>query len=123
MEKILKRLTWLVSAIAFIIFCGFLIFAVMEARDSENSFQNIKILNERNYEGCVELGEKSTSTCFNEKLMSKSVLQAAKLRNDDGKLAGTYFALTIGVPFVLFLLFFSVRWVLIGRAPWQRSIP
>ncbi len=119
MEKILKRLMWLVSITAFIIFGSMTIYKYVNVEDAK---KYINILAKQN----GELSYKS----YDENVCLEIIKNDGEYWNsancyikDNTKLTIIYFWLTLGVPSTLFFLFFSLRWAFTGCALWKRTPP
>lgn len=126
MEKILKRLTWLVSATAFIIFGCIASAKFLETEGYQKLVTSMLEQEDEGRHSCIRGETYDQKQCSQFISMKESLLRnmdlAIKYRGEYDKLTRNYFFLTLGTPFTLFFLFFSVRWVLTERAPWQRSI-
>lgn len=128
MEKKLKRLTWLVSVAAFVIFAFMTVNYVNEASSGKWLLDHAhKQLGEARKE-CFEVklsnsfgpmpenGPCSFVAGFDERSKVAAGDWHASLRKESD-----FFKLMLSVPMAVWFLFFSLRWVLTGRKPWQRD--
>ncbi len=120
MEKTLKRLAWLVSVTAFVGFGSVgTVNAIREHTAHEHAMHWTKVQRD-DHDACLK-DETQCRSSANEELLVESF---SRVRNKAGGLAETFLVLTLTVPLTVWFLFFSFRWVLTGRKPWQReSLP
>ncbi len=123
MEKTLKRFTWLVSVTALVVFGSLATFNVIASNSANDEVQ---LLVKLQFDAGSACHKDETQCQFVESAQAQldKVIAAGKYGVELADLAGTFFVLTLTAPLTVWFLFFSFRWVLTGRKPWQReSLP
>ncbi len=125
MEKTLKRLTWLVSVTAFLVFGSVATYYAIESNFAQERVLYWTKMKSDSDNECITDNTNDITQCLSrEPVYYELFTSAVRLGIEASNLTGTFLVLTLTVPLTVWYLFFSFRWVLTGRKPWQReSLP
>lgn len=118
MEKILKRLTWLLSTCLFVIFGSFAVsyFLKIDMAQKQYNFWMPK------YSDTKHDCHKYNMDCANTKSPQQMAIESTNNFSYIARKTRLFTFLAFAAPFSVWLLFFSLRWVVTGYVPWRRGI-
>lgn len=116
-EDTLVRLSWVVSVTALVVFGSLSAYYYKQSSSAHEAVRTYINMQRDASEACTQ----DEVRCPMVKTIERLIVDSEQRRNEADRRGIPFFVLTLAAPLTVWFLFFSSRWILTGRKPWQRQ--